>query len=372
MSTPDLGKLEAEAVYREIALGNGSSWPGAIAFFEEAVANRAGRKYGVAVSSGTAGLHLSLLAAGVRPGDKVICPTLTFVATANVIRYVGASPIFVDCDVDTGNLSPQLLSAAFSNSVGDDQRVGAVIAVDMFGKVANFDEITGIASKYDVPVVSDAAESLGASRQGKPAGSFGLGAVFSFNTNKVVTTGGGGAVVTDSAAFAGRVRFLSNQAKDAAPHFQHSEQGFNYRMSGLSAALGRVQLQRLDEMIARRRQVRQAYKELFADVSGWSVFGQPDQEDNAWLTVVRVDSRVSPFSAAELREHLDRNEIESRPVWKPMHLQPLFRGSPAILDGSSEDLFKNGLALPSGSAMQTAELSRVKQTILNLLDSKVR
>ena len=337
--------------------------------FEETVALLAERNFAVAVSSGTAALHLGLLALGVKPGDSVICSTLTFVATANAISYIGAVPVFVDSEPSTGNLSPRLLSEAIETLVAAGKKVSAVVPVDFLGSIANYQEILPICEKFGIPVLADAAESVGATRSRKPAGSFGEAAIFSFNGNKIVTTSGGGAFLTDDPEHARVVRHLATQAREQARHYEHEVLGYNYRMSNVLASIGIAQLSRLDAMVARRRDNRLRYRALFGNVSGVTVLGESDFEDNCWLTAIVIDSEIAGFSANEIGDFLESHDIESRPLWKPMHLQPLYRDCEAYVNGTAEDLFNCGLALPSGSALREPEWERISGVVRAFLDS---
>lgn len=338
--------------------------------FEKELAERCGRAHAVALSSGTAALHLGLLTLDVRPGDVVITATLTFAATANAITYVGARPVFVDCD-HTGNISPRLLKKALQDQLSHGFRVAAIVPVDLLGKVADHGAIRAVADDYGIPVLSDAAESLGATRDGRPAASYGDLAVVSFNGNKIMTTSGGGALLTDDLDIAHRTRYLATQARQPAVHYEHTEVGYNYRMSNLLAALGRTQLARLDEMMARRRQLRARYKILFAGVPGVQVFGQPDgvdggeTVDNFWLTSILVDPLDAGWKRDDMIAALAGQNIEARPLWKPMHLQPVFQNNSryTFREPISDMLFTRGLSLPSGSAMKEEEWQRVLHVI---------
>jgi dTDP-4-amino-4,6-dideoxygalactose transaminase len=336
--------------------------------FEAELAAYTGREHAVALASGTAALHLGLLHLGVGPGDVVLTSTMTFAATANSIVYTGAQPVFVDCD-ETGNMAPELLEEAFTRMAAEGRRVAAVVPVDLLGKVAAHERIDAIAAAHGVPVLSDAAESLGATRNGRSSGSYGTAAVVSFNGNKIMTTSGGGALLTDDVELAHRVRHLATQARQPVVHYEHLEIGYNYRLSNLLAALGRAQLDRLDAMIERRRQIRLHYRELFADVAGVTAFGEPsgadggDTRDNFWLTSVLVDPAAAGFTADDVRLALAEENIEARPLWKPMHLQPVFAAAPAVVDGTSERLFGQGLSLPSGSVLTDEQLDRIAQAV---------
>lgn len=341
--------------------------------FEVELAEYCGRGHCVALSSGTAALHLGLLAFGVGAGDLVLTSTMTFAATANAITYTGAQPVFVDSDL-TGNMNPDLLEMAFSELSRNGVRVPAVVPVDLMGKVADHERISLIAEEHGAVVLSDAAESLGATRDGRPAAAYGRAAAVSFNGNKIMTTSGGGALLTDDGNVADHVRYLATQARQPVVHYEHTDIGFNYRLSNLLAALGRAQLGRLDEFIARRRQHRRWYQTLFAGVPGVMVFGEPSgldggaTVDNFWLTSVLIDPSIAGFDREDLRLALLEADIEARPVWKPMHRQPVFAGARAFLDGTSDRLFAQGLSLPSGSALTEAQVARISDTIETFLE----
>ncbi len=367
LSSPDVGPAEADAVARAMASGWIAPLGPEVDAFEAELAAFCGRRHAVALSSGTAALHLGLLTLGIGPGDLVATSTMTFAATANAIAYTGAEPVFVDADV-SGNMNPDLLAQALDD-YGD--RVKAVVPVDLLGKVVDHGRIDAIAARFGVPVFSDAAESLGATFEGRPAASYGVAAAVSFNGNKIMTTSGGGALLTDDEALAARVRYLATQARQPVVHYEHTDIGYNYRLSNVLAALGRAQLERLPAMMERRRQLRLHYGELFAGVSGVSLFGEPsgadDQDaatfDNFWLTSILVDPDAAGFTADDLRVALAKSDIEARPLWKPMHLQPVFAGARAVVDGTSERLFRTGLSLPSGSVLAPEQVARVDAAI---------
>ncbi|MEV0895248.1 aminotransferase class I/II-fold pyridoxal phosphate-dependent enzyme [Actinoplanes sp. NPDC049802] len=364
LSAPDVGDLEAQYVVAALRSGWVAPAGPDLDLFEREIADRAGVPYAVALSSGTAALHLALLGVGAGPGDVVVVPTLTFAATANAVVYTGATPVFADCDEATGNLDPDLLSGLLAGG----GPVRAVMTVDVYGSCADYGRILPLCERYGVPVVEDAAESLGAARDGRPAGSFGRVAAFSFNGNKVITTSGGGMLLTADAGLAARARFLAGQARSPVPHYEHADIGYNYRLSNVLAALGRAQLCRLDGMIARRRAVRDGYAKVFAHVDGVSLLGGDDQEANCWLTAVVVDPGRAGWRARDLAVHLAGRNVETRPVFKPMHLQPVFAGARAVLGGAAERLFTNGLVLPSGSALADGEVRRVLDDITDFLD----
>jgi dTDP-4-amino-4,6-dideoxygalactose transaminase len=371
LSAPDIGEAEEVALVRALRSGWVAPLGPEVDAFEAELALRCGRQHAVALSSGTAALHLGLLALGVGPGDLVVTSTLTFAATANAVIYTGARPVFVDCDT-SGNMDPALLASTLTHPAVRG-RVKAIVPVDMLGKVADHAAIGAVAQRHGIPVLSDAAESLGATRGGKPAAAHGMVAALSFNGNKVMTTSGGGALLTDDAHIAARVRHLATQAREPVVHYEHTEIGYNYRLSNLLAALGRAQLSRLDEMIERRRRHRLRYLEMFRDVPGVRVFGEgsglDDEQthDNWWLSAILVAQAEAGFSSEDLRLALESNNIEARPMWKPMHLQPVFRGATAFVNGTSQRLFAQGLALPSGSALTDAQIDQVHGVVGSFL-----
>lgn len=368
LSSPDVGDLEEKFLLEAFRSGWIAPLGPDVDAFEKEMADRVGVKEAVALSSGTAALHLALVGHGVGAGDVVLTSTMTFAATSNAICYVGAEPYFVDSDPETGNMDPDLLERALKQLTRTGVKVAAVVPVDLLGKAADYTRICGIASEYGLPVIADSAESLGASHAGRRAGAWGDTAVLSFNGNKIMTTSGGGMLLTNEASFAARIRYLATQARQPVAHYEHIEVGYNYRLSNILAALGRAQLSRLDEMIARRKAVRSFYRILFADVPGVRLFGgSNDAEDNYWLTSIEVDSAKAGWSVTDLRGWLDNENIESRPLWKPMHLQPVFRDNSAMLNGVAERLFETGLTLPSGSVLRNQDLERVEFAIRSFL-----
>ena len=370
LSSPDVGELEERYVVAAIRSGWIAPLGPEVDAFEAELAAYCDRKYCVALSSGTAALHLGLLTLGIGPGDVVVTSTMTFVATANAIAYTGATPYFVDSDA-SGNMNPDLLVQALDELAAEGVIPAAILPVDLLGKVADHDRIDAIAAARGIPVFTDAAESLGATRAGRPAASFGKAAVVSFNGNKVMTTSGGGALLTDDAEFARHVRYLATQARQPVTHYEHTDIGYNYRMSNLLAALGRAQLSRLGSMIDRRRAMRLRYQEIFADVPGVTVFGTPDdREDNFWLTAILVDEQEAGWSTADLTAALAAANIESRPLWKPLHLQPVFAGARGCIDGTSQHLFETGLTLPSGSALREAQIGPIMTILRGFLESR--
>lgn len=369
LSSPDVGEAEEAALVRAIRGGWVAPLGPEVDAFEAELAALSDRAHCVALASGTAALHLGLLVLGVKPGDAVLTSTMTFAATANAITYTGAEPVFVDSD-ETGNINPDLLQHAVEALGLEGRRVAAVVPVDLLGKVAAHERIDTIAAAHGVPVLSDAAESLGATRGGRPAGSFGHAAAVSFNGNKIMTTSGGGAYLTDDADAAARVRYLATQARQPVVHYEHTDIGYNYRLSNLLAALGRAQLGRLDAMIARRRQLREHYRALFAGVPGVSIFGGADADDNYWLTSITVDPVGAGFTAEDVRLALLERNIEARPLWKPMHLQPVFQSARAFVDGTSQRQFETGLSLPSGSVLGDAEIERIDAALTPFVEGR--
>ncbi len=368
LSPPDVGAAEEAALVRAIRSGWVAPLGPEVDAFEAELAAVCDRAHCVVLSSGTAALHLGLLTLGVRPGDVVVTSSLTFAATANAICYTGARPVFVDCGED-GNLDPGLLEEALTDQRSRGNRVAAVVPVDLLGKVVRHDEIDRLAADHGAPVLCDAAESLGARAGGRSAASFGAAAAVSFNGNKIITTSGGGALLTDDAEQAGRVRYLATQARQPVAHYEHTEVGFNYRMSNLLAALGRAQLARLDELMARLADHRRFYRALVADLPGVRVLGEPsglddpDNHDNWWLTSLLIDPEAAGFDSAALIAALGAQDIEARPLWKPMHRQPVFSGATAYVSGVADRLFATGVSLPSGSVLTDHDRERVADIV---------
>src|SRR5690554_36504 len=323
----------------------------------------------VALSSGTAAIHLALVQLGVGPGDEVICQSFTFAASANPIKYLGASPVLIDSESDTWNMSPKFLREAIVDRIAKTgKKPKVIIPVHLYGMPAKMDEIVAIANEFEIPVLEDAAEALGSEYKGKRCGSFGEFACLSFNGNKMITTSGGGALVCSTEEEAKRTMFYATQARDDAPHYQHSHIGYNYRMSNICAGIGRGQMMVLDDHVARRRAIHQLYKKELAGIAGVSVFDNPssDFNSNHWLTCIVVDPAIAGFSREDIRLKMDDANIETRPLWKPMHMQPVFEGSPFYGDGTSEALFDKGLCLPSGSSLTDDDIMRVIEVIKGL------
>ncbi|MGW0433342.1 DegT/DnrJ/EryC1/StrS family aminotransferase [Micromonospora sp. NPDC003197] len=363
LSPPDVGPLEDAYVRAALRSGWVAPVGPELDAFEREIADRVGTGYAVGVSSGTAALHLALLSLGVGPGQVVVVPTLTFVATANAVGYAGARPVLVDVDPATGNIDVGLLSELLDRLRHAGEHVGAVMPVDMFGTCADYATLLPICAAAGIPVVEDAAQALGATYQGRPAGSFGRIAALSFNGNKIITTSGGGMLVSDDATLIDRCRHLATQAREPVAHYEHTEVGYNYRLSNVLAALGRAQLRRLEEMLARRRFLREHYAKLFAAVPGVRLLADGDPGSNCWLTSIIVDPHQAGWRAEELGAHLGQRDIETRPMWKPMHQQPVFAGTEAVLTGAADLLFANGIQLPSGSALTETQIQRVLDSI---------
>ena len=325
-------------------------------------------KHIVALSAGTAALHLALVMLGVKAGDEVICQSFTFAASANPITYLGATPVFVDSECDTWNMDPELLEKAIVDRKAQTGKYPkAIIPVHLYGMPAKMDEIMAIANRYGIPVLEDAAEAQGSKYKGQHCGTFGEYGVLSFNGNKMITTSGGGALITPTQEAKQRAMFYATQARENAPHYQHEEIGYNYRMSNICAGIGRGQMYVLDEHVARRRQIHTLYTELLKDVDGVTIMQRPSDEydSNYWLTCIIVDPEKAGFTREDLRLKMDEEQIETRPLWKPMHLQPVFADVPMYVNGVSEALFNNGLCLPSGPMCTDEDIIRVAKVIIN-------
>lgn len=363
LSKADVTHLESDMVLDALQSGWVSPQGPHVDAFESEMAARLGVSSALALSSGTAALHLALLGVGAAPGTVVLCPTMTFAASANAIAYTGASPVFVDSVSEDGNVDAPLMLEAVDVLQGEGAIVVAAMVVDLFGRCADYDVLVDGLGARNVMIVEDAAEALGATLHGQAAGSFGRAAALSFNGNKVMTTSGGGMLLSDDTDLIDRARYLSTQARQPVPWYQHTDIGYNYRLSNILAALGRGQLRRLDGMVERRRTVRSRYLNELADLPGLRFLGSdgtsPDQHDNCWLTTIELDPSRALTTPEALIEKLDAENIEARHVWKPMHLQPIFASARCFATGRAEQLFSRGVALPSGSSMTDLELDRV-------------
>lgn len=323
-------------------------------------------KYVAALSSGTAALHLALIQLGVGLGDEVICQSFTFSASANPIKYLGAIPVFVDSDKANWNMSPVYLEEAIQDRIKKNKKPKAVIVVHLYGMPAMMDEIISVCEKYDIPLVEDSAEALGSTYKGQKCGTFGEFAILSFNGNKIITTSGGGALVTTTKEQKEKAIFLSTQARDSAPHYQHSEIGYNYRLSNISAGIGRGQMEVLDNRVQKRREMNSFYKDLFSNIEAVTVFSESSSDffSNHWLTSITLNVDTSKTNH-ELMSAFAEENIETRPLWKPMHLQPVFKDCPYYGETVSEDLFNSGLCLPSGSNLTNDDKKRIYDVISN-------
>ena len=318
-----------------------------------------------ALSAGTAALHLALIECGVEHCDEVICQSMTFSASANPIAYCGAIPVFIDSEKDTWNMCPIALEEAIQDRITKGKKPKAIIVVHLYGMPAKMDEITAIAKKYEIPLIEDAAEALGSTYKGKACGTFGRFGILSFNGNKIITTSGGGALVCHSQEDKDKAVFLSTQARDNAPHYQHSHIGYNYRMSNIVAGIGRGQMEVLNDRVNARRKMHDFYFDVFKDIEGVTVFSEPTEDyySNHWLSAIIIDEKIAGKNREDLRLAFLEDNIESRPLWKPMHLQPVFADAPYYGTDISEKLFDNGLCLPSGSNLSDDDRERIEKII---------
>jgi dTDP-4-amino-4,6-dideoxygalactose transaminase len=380
LSSPHMSGLERKYV-SEVFDSNWIAPLGpAVDAFEQDLARYTGIKHAAVLNSGTSAIHLALILLGVGPGDYVAVQSFTFSATVNPVAYLGATPILIDSEKETWNMDPGLLEEAIQDSAlgvrssGSGIKKGeikAIIGVNLYGMPAKWDEIMAISKKYDIPVIEDAAESLGSRYDGRMCGSIGKFGILSFNGNKIITTSGGGALLSNDKEMTEKARFLSTQARDNAPHYQHSEIGYNYRMSNLLAAVGRGQMEVIDERVAARRAINQSYREALEGIPGIAFHTGPSDKyfSNYWLTSITVDpEKTGGTTREDIRLALEAENIESRPLWKPMHMQPVFSDSPAFINGVSEELFHNGLCLPSGSSMTENDFKRVIGIVMKTLN----
>ena len=323
-----------------------------------------------ALSAGTAALHLALIECGVDYGDEVICQSMTFSASANPIAYLGATPVFVDSESETWNICPVALEEAIKDRIARGKIPKAIIGVHLYGMPFKVDEITTIANKYNIPLIEDAAEALGSTYKGRMCGTFSRFGILSFNGNKIITTSGGGALVCHTKEDKDKVVFLSTQARDNTPHYQHSHIGYNYRMSNICAGIGRGQMEVLQERVNMRRNIHEFYVELFNNIEGVNVFSEPniDYYSNHWLSAIIIDSKIAGITREDLRLALLEENIESRPLWKPMHMQPIFSNSPYYGGKVAEELFENGLCMPSGSNVTDDERQRIANVVLKTFE----
>lgn len=366
LSTPHIGNAEREFVEEAFRTNWIAPLGPNVDAFERELTAIVGSEHGAALSSGTAAIHLGLRLFDVGPGDRVFCSTLTFAASAFPIVYQGAEPVFIDSDSESWNMSPEALERALETARTEGWKPKAVIVVNLYGQSANMDPILDLCDQYGVPVLEDAAESLGAKYKGISSGTFGKLGAFSFNGNKIITTSGGGMLVGDNSELIERARFLSTQARDPAPYYQHSEIGFNYRMSNILAGIGRGQLRVLQDRVAARRRVFETYRDQLGDIGEIEWMPEPEWSySSRWLTAVAI-RHEAPIKATGLIRELAGDMIEARPVWKPMHLQPVFAGCRYFIAGGTsvaDALFENGICLPSGSNMTENQLARVIDSV---------
>lgn len=376
LSQATVGDLEEQFVLDALRSGWVAPLGPHVDAFEAEIAARCGIGHALALSSGTAALHLALEGLGAGPDTVVVLSSLTFAATANAVAYTGATPVFVDARPQDGNLDPEVLDRALSTLLAEGADIAAVIPVDLLGRVCDYDAIDEVIAGHEprIPVLADAAEAVGASLRGRPAGSFGRAGALSFNGNKIMTTSGGGMLVSDDGDLIERARYLSTQARQPVPWYEHTDIGYNYRLSNLLAALGRAQLSRLDDLIARRRAIREQYAASLADLPDVRFLGREsgrgDEEDNCWLTAIVLgddEGSGAGMSADDVVAGLNAENIEARHLWKPMHLQPVFAQSRSFLTGASDALFARGVALPSGAGLSERDIERVVVTLRRVL-----
>ncbi len=366
LSSPHMGGNEKQYVDDAFS----SNWiaplgPNVTGFENDIVSYLSNEVHVGALSSGTAALHLGLILLDVKPGDEVLCQSMTFSASANPIVYLGAKPIFIDSEKDTWNICPEALETAIKDRIAKGKKPKAIIAVHLYGMPYKVTEIRAIADKYEIPILEDSAEALGSSYKGQKCGTFGDISVLSFNGNKIITTSGGGAIVSKDKKYIEKAVFLSTQARDNAPHYQHSEIGYNYRMSNICAGIGRGQMEILDKHVSLRREMHSFYKSVFKKIEEASLFSEFNEDcySNFWLsTILFNDTNKNP---EELRLLFEKENIETRPLWKPMHLQPIFKNAAYYGGNISETLFKNGLCLPSGSNLLDHDKDRIKECLNN-------
>ncbi|NNT72568.1 aminotransferase class I/II-fold pyridoxal phosphate-dependent enzyme [Flavobacterium sp. IMCC34852] len=367
LSSPHMGGNEQKYVQEAFDTNWVAPLGPNVSGFEQDLENYLGEAVHVgALSSGTAALHLALILLGVKNGDEVICQSMTFSASANPIVYLGATPIFIDSEPETWNMCPVALEQAIQDRIAKGKKPKAIIGVHLYGMAFKVDEITAIADKYEIPLVEDSAEALGSTYKGRKCGTFGNLSILSFNGNKIITTSGGGAIVTKTLEQKNKAVFLSTQARDNAPHYQHSEIGYNYRMSNICAGIGRGQMEVLDQHIALRRAMHRFYVDLFKNIPGVTVFSEPNSDyfSNHWLSCVVIDTtKANGVTSEMMRLALEKVNIECRPLWKPMHLQPVFSDCLYFGHTVAENLFTNGLCLPSGSNLSENDRNSISNAI---------
>ncbi len=364
LSPPHMGGDELESVKKAFA----SNWIAPVGpdinAFEEAMCDYTGSAYAVALTSGTAAIHLALILLGVQPGDDVFCSSFTFAGSAFPISYLQATPVFIDCEASSWNMDPELLRAAIKERGAGGKRPGAVIAVHLYGQSADVTSIHSVCAEYGIPLIEDAAESLGAFCGGAHTGTLGEFGILSFNGNKIITTSGGGMLIGKDKSKLDKARHLSTQARDQFPWYEHSEVGYNYRMSNIIAAIGCGQLKVIEDRVNKKRVIYDYYKSRLEAIDGISLIPRDVHgRGNCWLTCITVDPERCKFTPEDLRLALEQENIESRPLWKPMHLQPVFASAPTFVNGVSEGLYNTGLCLPSGTAMNKEDIERIVSII---------
>jgi len=374
LSTPHMGDAELHFIEEAFRTNWIAPLGPNVDAFEQELTGLVGVSHGAAVSSGTAAIHLAIRLLGTQRGDRVFCSTLTFAASANPIVYEGGEPVFIDSEPGSWNMSPVALERAFEAAASEGWMPKAVIVVNLYGQSADYDPILEICGRYGVPVIEDAAESLGATYKGRASGSFGLMGIFSFNGNKIITTSGGGMLISDDEDLIKRARFLATQARDPAPHYQHSQVGYNYRMSNILAGVGRGQLQVLSRRVEARRAVFESYRTGLSGIEGVNWMPEPDwSHSNRWLSALTLERSGHSLSVTEVVARLAEEMIEARPIWKPMHRQPVFAGARYFTHGNvsiSDEIFETGLCLPSGSNMLPVEIDRTIDTLAEVLGRK--
>lgn len=371
LSPPDIGNLEKKLV-REAFDSNWIAPLGPhVDAFENELAEYTQCGHAAVLSSGTAALHLALILLGVQRGDAVISQSFTFCGSVNPVVYAGAYPVLIDSESHTWNLDPELLEKAIKELISKNRKPKSIIFVHLYGMPAKIHEIQEIAAAYGIPLIEDAAEALGSRFDGRPVGRSGYFGILSFNGNKIITTGGGGALLSGDPEKIKKARFLASQARDPAPHYQHSELGYNYRLSNVSAAIGRGQLKGIDEKVTRRRRIHDFYRKTLSNIENIRFYDEQEMAySNRWLTCITLEN-TGPETPEKLRSFLEMENIESRPLWKPMHLQPLYKDAIFYGNGISEDLFRRGLCLPSGSGMSDEDLERVVKRIRKFFEGKI-
>ncbi|MFW6272473.1 MAG: DegT/DnrJ/EryC1/StrS family aminotransferase [bacterium] len=364
LSSPHVSGREMK--YIEQAFSNNHVFPLGpnVKGFEEDLKQFTGANFVTCLSSGTAALHLALITLGVKSGDEVICSSFTFSASANPVKYVNATPVFVDSELETWNMDPVLLEQAIKDRINNGKKPKAIILVHLYGMPSQVDKILDISQKYEIPLIEDAAEALGSKFKDQHLGTFGLMGILSFNGNKIITTSGGGALMSREQEYCSKSLFFATQARDDAPHYQHSHIGYNYRMSNISAGIGRGQMEVIDQRIEKRRENHFYYKEKLKQLNDIMFLEEPDCNyySNFWLTTLLINNKEK--KKEDLRKFLEKFNIESRPLWKPMHLQPIFTDAPAYTNGTSENLFDTGLCLPSSSNITDEEREFVVKKII--------